>query len=71
LARRGHSEDRVIHTSLSDLKPLDVNYKDPTWQRPSEEEIRKTTEETRMALEKIVEGAPDCAFGSANGLQAK
>ncbi|KAK4965643.1 mRNA splicing protein [Elasticomyces elasticus] len=52
IARRGHSENRIIHASFKDLIPLrqraDVG--EISLSRPSEEEVAATTERTKAAL---------------------
>lgn len=59
IARRGHSENRIIHSSFRDLIPLrqraDVG--EISLERPSEEEVEAAKERTKMALEKLVNGA--------------
>ena len=47
---------RVVHSKLSAMLGQDIDEDDPTLQKPDEEEIRRTTNETREALEKIVSG---------------
>lgn len=59
IARRGHNDQRIIHTSFKDLIPLrqraDVG--EISLDRPSEEEVAAATEKTKLALEKLVMGA--------------
>ncbi|MCJ1246852.1 mRNA splicing protein [Trapelia coarctata] len=59
IARRGHNDNRIIHTSFKDLIPLrqraDVG--EISLDRPSEEEVAAATEKTKQALEKLVMGA--------------
>ena len=59
IARRGHNDQRIIHTSFKDLIPLrqraDVG--EISLERPSEEEVAAATEKTKQALEKLVMGA--------------
>lgn len=59
IARRGHNEKRIIHTSFKDLIPLrqraDVG--EISLERPSEEEVAETKERTQEALAKLVSGA--------------
>jgi len=59
IARRGHNDQRIIHTSFKDLIPLrqraDVG--EISLDRPSEEEVAAATEKTKQALEKLVMGA--------------
>jgi len=46
----------VVHNKLANAIGQDIDEDDPTLERPSDDEIRRTTEETRQALEKIVAG---------------
>ncbi|KAI9721662.1 MAG: mRNA splicing protein [Chrysothrix sp. TS-e1954] len=59
LARRGHSDSRIIHSEFKDLIPLrqraDVG--DVSLARPSEEEVEATREKTQKALATLVSGA--------------
>ncbi|KAF3811318.1 Pre-mRNA-processing protein 45 [Colletotrichum gloeosporioides] len=59
IARQGHSEDRIVHTSFKDLIPLrqraDAGEIDLS--RPSEEEVAATAEKTKNALAALVSGA--------------
>ena len=59
LARRGHSDSRIIHSEFKDLIPLrqraDVG--DISLARPSEEEVEATREKTSKALATLVSGA--------------
>ncbi|KAL8782897.1 MAG: hypothetical protein Q9213_005009 [Squamulea squamosa] len=59
IARQGHNDKRIIHTSFSSLIPLrqraDVG--EISLERPSEEEIVEQTEKTKKALETLVSGA--------------
>ncbi|KAL8972749.1 MAG: hypothetical protein Q9183_000364 [Haloplaca sp. 2 TL-2023] len=59
IARQGHNDKRIIHTSFSSLIPLrqraDVG--EISLDRPSEEEIADQTEKTKKALETLVSGA--------------
>ena len=59
LARRGHSEDRIIQTAFKDLIPLrqrsDAGELDLA--RPSEEEVAATKKNTQDALTALVSGA--------------
>ncbi|KAI8975571.1 SKIP/SNW domain-containing protein [Mycotypha africana] len=58
IARQGHSEDRIVHTSFKDMVPLkdrkDVDVDKLVMDRPSEEEVQSVAEKTKAALEKIV-----------------
>ncbi|GIX85116.1 SNW domain-containing protein 1 [Caerostris darwini] len=54
IARHGHNKDRVVFHKIQDLLPSEItNEEDPTLQKPSEEEVKDTTEVTRLALEKL------------------
>ncbi|KAF2405138.1 Pre-mRNA-processing protein 45 [Trichodelitschia bisporula] len=59
IARRGHSDSRIIHSSFKDLIPLrqraDVG--EISLERPSEEEVQATKEKTQTALALLVQGA--------------
>ncbi|KAK4541070.1 mRNA splicing protein [Oleoguttula mirabilis] len=58
IARRGHSDKRVIHASFKDLIPLrqraDVG--EISLERPSEEEVQASKERTQKALQTLVDG---------------
>lgn len=58
IARQGHSDDRIIHSSYKDMVPLnerkDVDVDKLVMDRPGEEEVQSVAEKTRLALEKIV-----------------
>lgn len=58
IARRGHSENRVIHASFKDLIPLrqraDVG--DISLEKPNEEEVQASKERTQLALQSLVNG---------------
>ncbi|CAG8705989.1 15043_t:CDS:10, partial [Funneliformis caledonium] len=58
IARQGHSESRIIHSQFKDLVPVNqrADIEKVTLERPSEDEVKETTEKTREALEKIVQG---------------
>ncbi|RGP79957.1 snw 1 [Fusarium longipes] len=59
IARQGHSENRIIHTSFKDLIPLrqraDAGEIDLS--RPDKESVEATTERTKNALAALVSGA--------------
>jgi SNW domain-containing protein 1 len=59
IARRGHSDSRIIHSSFKDLIPLrqraDVG--ELSLERPSEEVVLATKEKTQAALASLVSGA--------------
>ncbi|ODM20927.1 Pre-mRNA-processing protein 45 [Aspergillus cristatus] len=59
IARRGHSDDRVVHASFKDLIPLRqrVDMGEVSLDRPSEEEVNEQMEKTKNALANLVEGA--------------
>ncbi|KAI9490260.1 SKIP/SNW domain-containing protein [Zychaea mexicana] len=58
IARQGHSDDRIVHSSLKDLVPLkerkDVDVEKIAMDRPGEEEVMTVAEKTKAALERIV-----------------
>ncbi|KAI9205632.1 SKIP/SNW domain-containing protein [Polychytrium aggregatum] len=57
---RGQDSDasgkKVIHSQLSALKEKDILEHDDSLARPDEETVKATTEKTKQALEKLVEG---------------
>ncbi|KAL8711416.1 MAG: hypothetical protein Q9220_004074 [cf. Caloplaca sp. 1 TL-2023] len=59
IARQGHNDKRIIHTSFSSLIPLrqraDVG--DLSLERPSADEVAEQTDKTKKALETLVSGA--------------
>ncbi|KAA8643018.1 hypothetical protein EYZ11_003657 [Aspergillus tanneri] len=59
IARRGHSDDRVVHASFKDLIPLRqrVDMGEVSLDRPSEEEVAAQMEKTKNALASLVDGA--------------
>ncbi|KAL6722151.1 mRNA splicing protein [Lecanora helva] len=58
IARQGHNDNRIVHSSFKDLIPLrqraDVG--EISLDRPSEEEVAEQTQKTKDALEKLVSG---------------
>lgn len=59
IARQGHNDKRIIHTSFSSLIPLRqrADIGEISLERPSEDEIVEQTEKTKKALETLVSGA--------------
>lgn len=59
IARQGHSESRIIHSSFKDLIPLRqrADAGDINLDRPTQEEAQATADRTKLALEKLVSGA--------------
>nr|CAD7573980.1 unnamed protein product [Timema californicum] len=54
LARQGHAKDKIIYSKLTDLLPAEVVAEDdPSLERPNDDDVRETTEKTRLALEKL------------------
>lgn len=54
IARQGHGKDKIVYSSISQLLPAEVLAEDADeLQRPDEETVAETTEETRLALEKL------------------
>ncbi|EDW86190.1 uncharacterized protein Dwil_GK16274 [Drosophila willistoni] len=54
IARQGHGKDKIVYSSISQLLPAEVLAEDAEeLQRPDEETVAETTEETRLALEKL------------------
>lgn len=58
IARQGHNDNRIVHSSFKDLIPLrqraDVG--EISLDRPSEEDVAAQTQKTKDALEKLVSG---------------
>lgn len=59
IARQGHGENRIIHSSFKDLIPLRqrADMGDLSLERPSQEDVAAATEKTKAAFEKLVSGA--------------
>ncbi|KAJ5908537.1 Pre-mRNA-processing protein [Penicillium taxi] len=59
IARRGHTDNKIIHASFKDLIPLRqrVNMGEISLDRPSEEEVHAQMEKTKAALAILVDGA--------------
>ncbi|KAI9667081.1 MAG: mRNA splicing protein [Alyxoria varia] len=59
IARRGHSDSRIIHSDFKDLIPLRhrADAGDISLARPSEDEVAETRDRTQQALTKLVNGA--------------
>ena len=59
IARRGHSDNRIVHASFKDLIPLRqrVDMGEVSLDRPSEEEVEAQMEKTKNALANLVQGA--------------
>jgi len=54
IARQGHGKDKIVYHKFQDLLPTEVtNEDDPSLQKPNDDEIKNTTEATRLALEKL------------------
>ncbi|KAK9475223.1 SKIP/SNW domain-containing protein, partial [Dipodascopsis tothii] len=58
IARQGHTANRIVHASFTDLIPLRqrANIGEVNLERPSEEIVKETTERTKAILEEIVTG---------------
>ncbi|KAF8077802.1 SKIP/SNW domain-containing protein [Lyophyllum atratum] len=60
IAHQGQRPDKIIQSQFKDLVPLfhrkDLEESDRTMDRPSEEEVQETSDKTRAALEKLVNG---------------
>ncbi|KAJ3224739.1 mRNA splicing protein [Clydaea vesicula] len=54
LLNQKQNKDKVIHSSLHDFKEKDLS--DEIYERPDDDLINETSEKTRLALEKIVDG---------------
>ncbi|KAJ8610151.1 hypothetical protein MRB53_038758 [Persea americana] len=59
IARRGHSDNRFIHTSFKELIPLRqrADAGEISLEKPSEEEAQAAKERTQKALQGLVDGA--------------
>ncbi|KAF4461220.1 SNW 1, partial [Fusarium albosuccineum] len=59
IARQGHGENRIVHTSFKDLIPLRQRAEtgEIDLSRPDKESVAATTERTKNALAKLVSGA--------------
>lgn len=59
IARRGHSENRIVHASFKDLIPLRqrADIGEISLNRPSEDQVAETKKKTEEALAKLVSGA--------------
>ncbi|KAH8336131.1 hypothetical protein KR074_003761 [Drosophila pseudoananassae] len=54
IARQGHGKDKIVYSSISQLLPAEVLAEDADeLLRPDEDAVAETTEETRLALEKL------------------
>ena len=58
IARRGHSDKRIIHASFKDLIPLRqrADAGEISLERPSAEEVQDAKERTQKALQSLVDG---------------
>lgn len=60
IAKQGHDADRLVQSQFKDLVPLahrkDLDESSRAMERPTDDEIEATTERTRLALEKLVNG---------------
>ncbi|KAI0999487.1 Pre-mRNA-processing protein 45 [Podosphaera aphanis] len=59
IARQGHNDKRIVHTSFKELIPLRqrADAGDINLDRPSQEEVAATAQKTKDALSKLVNGA--------------
>ena len=59
IARQGHSDARIIHSSFKDLIPLRqrADAGDINLDRPTQDEVLSTAERTKLALDKLTNGA--------------
>ncbi|KAL7275786.1 mRNA splicing protein [Rhizina undulata] len=59
IARQGHNDKRIVHASFKDLIPLRqrADIGEISLERPSEENVKATTEKTKAALSALVAGA--------------
>lgn len=58
VVRQGHDKERTVFSQFRDLVPLRnrVDAGEVGLEQPDDEELQKTTDRTREALEKIVSG---------------
>ena len=60
IAHQGQRPDKIVQSQFKDLVPLhhrkDLDDVDRSMDRPSEEEVQATSDKTRAALEKLVNG---------------
>ena len=49
--RQGHGKDRIVYSKPTDLLPKTEGAE---LEKPTEDEVQKSTEETRNALEKLI-----------------
>ncbi|KAK2156818.1 hypothetical protein LSH36_204g03037 [Paralvinella palmiformis] len=61
IAKYGHAQNKVVHSKFQDLVPKPME-DDEELQRPDDESIMETTEKTRSALEKLVQGKISAAM---------
>lgn len=63
IAKQGHKDSRIVHTSFKDLIPLRARADagEIELSRPSEEEVEKTKRRTEEALQALVAGATAAA----------
>lgn len=54
LLRQGQDKSKVIHANFNALVPKDITKHDPARAAPTEEEVERSTLETKAALEKLV-----------------
>jgi len=59
--RQGHSNNRIIHSQLKDIVPMEKHEFNA---RPTDDEIKKTTEKTQAALQAILEGRSKSSQGA-------
>ena len=63
IVKQGHSKDKIVYNKLQDLLPAEVlDEDDPSLRKPDEEEIEKTTEATRLALERLTQSKISAAL---------
>ncbi|KAG4105458.1 hypothetical protein H8356DRAFT_1634830 [Neocallimastix lanati (nom. inval.)] len=63
ILKQGHSNNRIIHSQLKDIVPME---KRDFNARPTEDEIKKTTEKTQAALQAILEGRSKSVQGGTS-----
>lgn len=63
IVKQGSNKNKIVYNALQDLLPSEVlNEDDPRLQKPDEDEVQKTTEATKLALEKLTQSKISAAL---------
>lgn len=63
IVKQGSNKNKIVYNKLQDLLPSEIlNEDDPTLQKPDDEEVMKTTEATRLALERLTQSKISAAL---------